>query len=495
MKVRLQKLTGIHIPALLALLLLVIQSACASDTPKPGDEQIGFWVRQALSDDPRVLPSDVAVFVDSGIVTLNGSVRNLVERNFAEKEAMKIDGVRGVINKLVVKTVRKPDEAIGQGVKERLVNCMAEPPGHLKVACLEGTVTLDGNVPSWNDFREAALLASEISGVRAVNNHLMVTYPAQRTDREIRVDVSEAMGRDVYLSGLPVQVDVRDGIVTLTGIVDNCYEKNRAAEDADGVWNVKSVENELTVTPHRNDGVRKNPPLPGDAALKKAVRDELVQDLRITDPYSVTTEAEDGHVTLNGLVQNYGQKRLALEDAKNVVGVGWVTNDIVVKSTTRDDLSIQKKVRSALHCDYALGGDPIEAFVENGVVTLSGTVDSYYEKDHAGQVASRIAGVIETRNHLDVKSRDTYSDITLRKRIEDRLAGSWETKSVAGSIHVQVEDGKATLTGSVNTWGERREADRLACFTTGIRAVDNRLRVRAVEYPWDSWDNGMHITP
>jgi osmotically-inducible protein OsmY len=350
-------------------------------------------------------------------------------------------------------------------------------------------------VPSWNDFREADLLASEISGVKAVTNHLMVTYPVKRPDREIQLDVSEALGRDVYLAGLPVQVNVRDGIVTLTGIVNNGYEKNRAADDADGVWNVKSVDNALTVTPLPSDGVRKNQPLPDDAALKKAVRDELIQDLRISDPYSITTEAEDGHVTLKGLVRNYGQKRLALEDAKNVVGVGWVTNDIVVESGTHDDLSTQKKVRSALECDYALGDDKIEAFVEDGVVTLSGTVDSYYDKYHAGQVASRIAGVIDTRNHLDVKSSDLYSDATLRKRIEDRLAGSWETKCVAGSIHVQVEGGKAMLTGSVNTWGERREADRLACFTTGIRAVDNRLKVKAVEYPWDSWDKGMHITP
>jgi osmotically-inducible protein OsmY len=496
MKYRFQKLTGIQILALVfSLLLLVIQSACASGPAKPDDEKIGFWVRQALTDDPRVLSSDVAVSVDSGIVTLDGSVRNLVERNFAEKETMKIDGVRGVINKLEVNSVRRPDEELARIVKERIVNCMALTPENLKVQSLEGTVTLKGDVPSWNDFREAALLASETAGVRAVTNRLMVTYPAKRPDREIRMDVSEALGRDVYLSGLPVDVKVQDGVVTLTGIVDNGYEKQRATEDTDAVWNVKSVDNELKMVPHENDGVRKNPALPDDADLKKAVRDELVQDLRISDPYSITTYAEDGHVTLKGLVRNNAQKRLAIEDAKNVVGVGWVTNDLVVKSTTSDDLTTQKNVRSALDFDYALFGDKIEAFVENGVVTLSGTVDTYYEKDHAAQVASRIAGVVDTRNHLEVRSCDTYSDTTLRKRIENRLAGSWETKSVAKSIHVQVKNGRATLTGSVDSWGERREADRLACFTAGIRAVDNRLKVRDVDYRWDEWPTTMPTTP
>jgi osmotically-inducible protein OsmY len=495
MTCRIHRPTGVRTLALLSLLFLLIQSACASDVAKPSDETIGFWVKQALIDDPRVLSSDVAVFVDSGIVTLKGTVRNLVERNFAEKEAMKIDGVRGVVNRLEVKPVQRADDVVARGVKERIANCMALPPDKLMVSCLDGTVTLEGNVPSWNDFREATLLASETSGVRKVTNHLMVTYPAARTDGEIRMDVSQALGRDVYLSGLPVDVGVRDGVVTLTGLVDSGYEKDRASEDVAGVWNVKSVDNELAVSPHGNDGVRKNPALPDDAALQKAVRDELVQDLRISDPYSVSADAENGHVTLKGLVANYAQKRLALEDAKDVVGVGWVTNDLVVKSTTGDDLTLQHKVRSALDSDCALFGEKIDAYVEDGVVTLSGTVDTYYEREHAGDVASRIAGVRETRNNLEVTSCDAYSDSTLTKRIEDRLAGSWETKNVAACIHVKVENGKATLTGSVDTWGERREADRLACFTTGIRAVDNRLKVTAVEYPWDSWHEPEHITP
>ena len=50
---------------------------------------------------------------------------------------------------------------------------------------------------------------------------------------------------------------------------------------------------------------------------------------------------------------------------RDVVGVGWVTNDLVVKSTTGDDLTLQHKVRSALDSDCALFGEKIDAYVED----------------------------------------------------------------------------------------------------------------------------------
>jgi osmotically-inducible protein OsmY len=470
--------------AVLSLFFLLIQTACASDTVKPDDATVGFWVRQALLDDPRVLSSDVAVCVDSGIVTLTGSVRDLAEKTFAEKEAMKINGVRGVIDKLEIKTIYRPDEEIRDYVEKRIVNCMALPPGNLKVTCLDGTVTLRGEVPSWSDSHEAILLASEISGVKAVENHLKITYPVRRTDEEIQLDVSEALSRDVYLAGLPLDVTVKAGEVTLTGLVGNSYEKDRAGEDAARVWNVKRVNNELAVDPYENEGVRKKMPLPDDGALEKAVHDELVKDLRIMDPYSISADADYGQITLKGSVPSYGQKRLALEDAKNVVGVGWVTNQLVVKSSFVDDLATQEKVRSALETDYALFGDKIEAFVDNGIATLNGSVHTYYERNHAEDVAARVPGVIETMNHLKVKSRDMYSDGTLKKHIQDRLMTGWQTRNVADDIHVQVKGGEVTLTGTVDSWGERKEADRLAFFTSGVRDVDNRLTVAKVNYPW-----------
>ena len=130
--------------------------------------------------------------------------------------------------------------------------------------------------------------------------------------------------------------------------------------------------------------------------------------------------------------------------------------------------------------------------VEKGIVDLTGEVSSYFEKEHATEVASRIKGVLDTVNDIQVNCHEVYSDATLKKRIEDRLSTNWETGIVAKDIHVQVANGDAVLTGKVDTWGERSEADRLAVFTKGIRGVDNRITVVAAEYPWEKWSAQMH---
>lgn len=65
------------------------------------DETITFWVKETLREDPRIVISKINLSTQSGIVTLTVQVPNLSSKEYADLEAKKIRGVRGVINKLI----------------------------------------------------------------------------------------------------------------------------------------------------------------------------------------------------------------------------------------------------------------------------------------------------------------------------------------------------------------------------------------------------------
>ena len=64
-------------------------------------------------------------------------------------------------------------------------------------------------------------MASEVGGVKEVKNNIFTKWSSTRSDLEIKNDAVAAIGRDVYLTGLPITVTVQDGIVSLSGSVGN----------------------------------------------------------------------------------------------------------------------------------------------------------------------------------------------------------------------------------------------------------------------------------
>jgi osmotically-inducible protein OsmY len=201
-------------------------------------------------------------------------------------------------------------------------------------------------------------------------------------------------------------------------------------------------------------------------------------------PNEIDVEATAGHVVLRGTVPSFFQKRLATRDAQEVVGVIWVSNLLAVDTEWREDEKLWEDIRFALDSDSTLAGREIKIRVLEGVVTLAGTVKSPYEKEHATEVASRILGIKDVVNDLEMSRLDKYSDTALEERLRNRLKADWETHSVADQIEIKAKNGVATLSGEVNTWSEYEEAARVATLTDGIWEVVNRLRVVGVDYPW-----------
>jgi osmotically-inducible protein OsmY len=452
----------------------------------PKDETITTWVQEAIRVDPRVHQSRIEVSTVDGIVTLAGEVESLADKKYGALEAAKIQGVKGVLDRMSVMPSYRFDTDIEQDIRRRLLESVSLKSQDVRVHVLDGQATLTGQVTSWAERDEAELLASEVRGVRAVVNDVEVNFERMRSDDDIRKDVIAALRRDVYLTSVGFAVDVSDGAVTLRGAVGSDYQRRRAERDVRWMQGVRKVDNQLEVEWWETSHAREKAPAPSNDELKESVRLELYEDLRI-DPTELKVDASYGHVTLRGTVPTYYQKRLAGQDAHNVLGVAWVSNLLSVRVARRADEAIRNGVQFAFDSDYALSGQGITVRVKHGVVTLSGTVNNPYERAHATELASKIRGVIRVDNLITVNWYPRYTDASLRQRIEKRLAANAETRWVTKQIQVRVANGKATLTGEVNFWSEREEAEKVALLTDGIWAVDNRLTVAGADYQWEDW--------
>jgi osmotically-inducible protein OsmY len=452
------------------------------------DSDITYWVKEALRQDVRVDASEINVSTKEGIVTLSGSVDNIAAKKYADLEAKKINGVLGVINEIVVSPTWRSDTDIRNAVLRWILNSAIIESEGISVMCLDGKVTLSGKVKSYAEKKEAELLASEVRGVKEVINNIMTEWETQRSDQEIKNDAVAALERDVYLNALPITVTVKDKVITLEGTVGSAYEKDRAGNDVQWIANVKSVDNKLKVEWWEKRGVREKRPLPSDADLKKTVKDDLDQDIRI-NASGISAKVSYGHVTLDGSVYSHYEKRIAEQDVLDIVGVGWVTNNLFARVDKREDWAVRDDVRFNLDTDAITEGFNIGVNVRNDVVTLTGNVHNRYERYHAEEVASRVKGVKNVINQITVYRHTTriHPDAVVANDIKERFKQNWTVCNVSDQINVSVKNGVAILTGEVDTWAQYRQAAEVAFNTEGIWKVDNRLTVKGYNYKWENW--------
>jgi osmotically-inducible protein OsmY len=477
--------------------VLIIGTLTVVAANRPNDDDIKFWIKDAISEDPYIVDSSaIEIKVLNGIVTLSGDVKDLSSKKYADLEAKKIRSVLGVINMLTVSPENVPDTDIVQNIKHRIADDAAIKSQNFIVTCHEGNVILTGDVASWSEKKEAGLVASEVRAVRNVQNDLNVNSMFTRSDEAIKADVQDALRRDVYMIDLPINVVVSHGFVTLRGTVGSEYEKTRAYEDVVWVENIKNIKHDLVVEWWEKEGARTKPVYNiTDAELVKAVTNELQQDSRL-DLQNPEITASYGLVILQGSVPDYYQKRIAQKDASDVVGVGWVTNNLVVNSAIRDDSEIRSDILFDLSTDNVLWNQDINVKVNEGIVTLSGKVSSINDKAHALTVASRVRGVKEVKDQIEVDWKQEYKDEELLGQVINRIKSNWLLSPLKDKIKIFVHNGTVTLTGTVNNWSQRHEAEQVALDTKGVKAVDNRIQVEGYNYKWEDWySKGSGSTP
>jgi len=214
------------------------------------DKKLAAAVRAALREDPRLRSQGISVQVRDGVATLYGTVSRYLDKMVAAEDAWRVAGVVEVRNRLQVRpdVVRDP-LAIAAEVMEALSADSRVDTRGIVVEVAEGIVKLSGAVSSEAERRAAEEDAWQVDGVVDISNQLTVSPQRRRPDREIEMDVRDALSADARISDA-TQIKVRSvaGTVRLEGTVSSAEEREAAEKDAWYTGGVVYVENRLQVT-------------------------------------------------------------------------------------------------------------------------------------------------------------------------------------------------------------------------------------------------------
>ena len=224
--------------------------------PKPTDTEISSAIDAALLYDPRVAVENVAVTTRRGVVRLTGNVSNLMALRAAAEDARNTYGVHGVENELIVEQGARDDEEIRQVITGALRGYGLSENNEIKVQVVNGTVRLVGDVRNASAHWQAESVAAAVRGVINVHNEMTIegktptlldrlhafdpqfdrfqvsTEQGLKTDREIHAEIESELFWSPFVDSDEIDVQVNDGVVTLTGEIDSARELAAAYENA-----------------------------------------------------------------------------------------------------------------------------------------------------------------------------------------------------------------------------------------------------------------------
>lgn len=215
-----------------------------------------------------------------------------------------------------------------------------------------------------------------------------------KTDFQLQRDVLDELKFEPSVSEAEIGVAVKDGVVTLSGLVNSYAQKYSAERTAERVNGVRAVADELEVK------------LPGshqrtDTDLAHAVVNALRWDIQVPDD-RIKATVDAGWVELDGEVEWQYQKWAADSAVRNLTGVKGVANVIKVKPKKVSTYEVSQKIKDSLRRHAETDADRITIEAKDGQVTLRGTVSSFAERRDAERAAWRAPGVTKVEDFIAV---------------------------------------------------------------------------------------------
>jgi osmotically-inducible protein OsmY len=212
-----------------------------------------------------------------------------------------------------------------------------------------------------------------------------------------------------------------------------------------------------------------------DSDIERDVKDELQWDPD-TDATDIAVSVKGGVVTLAGYVKSYSDKYEAEAAAKRIAGVRGVANDLEIRLPSvdeRPDPDIARDAVATIKAHLPISSENIKVVVQNGWVTLEGRVEWQYQRQTAENAVRRIKGVKGVTNLIQLKPRVQPEEV--KKKIEEAFRRNAEVD--ANRIIVETNGSQVILKGTVRSWIEREEAERVAWSAPGVTNVDDRIIV------------------
>jgi len=227
---------------------------------------------------------------------------------------------------------------------------------------------------------------------------------ASEADNNIEASFKQSYVYRMYLKDDAVKADAKNGVVTLTGTVNEESHKVLARETAANLSGVTRVDNQLAT---KAEVAAEN----ADTWIGRKVKLALLFH-RNVNASQTAIEVKDSVVTLKGEASSVAQKELTTEYAKDIEGVKEVKNEMIVAATPEpaartegqkiDDASVTAQVKTALSNHRSTNSIKMKIETRNGEVTLTGIAKNAAEKALVTKLVTDIQGVTSVKNQMTI---------------------------------------------------------------------------------------------